>query len=469
MDCNQFQKILYQTCNIDPQRPVLAGISGGPDSICLLDLLHRCKVNTIAAHLDHSLRPESASEAEFVARVCREYGIQFIGKKADVAEFSRKKSLAVEEAARELRYEYLFKAAQEHRAQAVLVAHHADDQVETVLMHLMRGSGLSGLAGMRMLLLPNPWSDKIPLVRPLLYTWREKIIDYCRERCLEPVQDQSNLDTRYYRNRIRHELIPLLQTYNPMIKDRLQKTSELISLEDDLVQLLMEHAFDEVVLQKKEKFIEFRRDGLKSLHPALIRRILRKSIFLLNQSLRDIEFDAVERGVEFTKKLNHSNQEVLCAGLSIFLSFHDRLVIAYDSDPLLDLWPQLLVNSRFPLPIPGETRINEKWIVRAGFSSIMMQSSDPYVCQVDTGELKGYLIIDTVQSGDRFMPYGMNGRMKKIGDFWTNEGLPARARKLWPLVRSGGQIIWIPGFRIADNVKVTENTRQILQIEVIKK
>lgn len=469
MDRDQFLTNLRQSCGIDPQRPVLAGISGGPDSICLLDLLYRCEINTFAAHLDHSLRPESTSEAEFVARVCEEYRIPFISRRVDVAEYSRKHSLAVEEGARVMRYEFLFTEAQKIGAQAVLVAHHADDQVETVLMHLMRGSGLSGLAGMRMQLLPNPWSDEIPLVRPLLHTWRDEIVEYCQERCLESVQDQSNLDTRYYRNRIRHELIPVLQTYNPMIKDRLQKTSEVIGSEDDLLQLLAGKAFNDVVLQKKEKFIEFQRDGLKGLHPALIRRIVRQSIFLLNQSLRDVEFDAVERGVEFIRKLNRSNQEVLCAGLSIFSSFHDRMVIAFDDDPLLDLWPQLLISAPSPLPIRGETRINEKWVVRIASITKWTQTNNLYVCQVDAGKLNGELIIDTVQPGDRFFPYGMDGKSKKMGDFWTNEGLPARARKLWPLVRAGGQIIWVPGCRIAEHVKVTKDTRQILQIEMIKK
>mgnify|MGYP000957941121 CR=1 FL=1 len=468
MDCDEFLKLLYQTCGIDPNLPVIAGISGGPDSMCLLDLLHRCGVQTVAAHLDHSLRPESASEAVFVANKCQEYGIPFISQQVDVAEYSKQKSLAIEEGARVLRYEFLFTQAQKHEAQAVLVAHHADDQVETVLMHLMRGSGLSGLAGMRMKLLPNPWSNKIPLVRPLLHTWREEIIKYCLDRNLEPVQDLSNLDTRYYRNRIRHDLIPLLQTYNPLIKERLQKTSEVIDLEDDLLQSLTEKSFNEVVLQKNEKFIEFDRKGLKDLHPALMRRILRHAIYMLNQSLRDIEFDAIERGVDFIRQQNRSNQEVLCSGLSIFCSFHDRLVIAFDGDPLLDLWPQLDSNATLSIPVQGETRINDKWIVRTAFTPIRKATKDPYTCQMDPESLKGELTIDSVRAGERFMPFGMNGKSMKMGDFWTNAGLPARARKNWPLLRSGDQIIWVPGFRIADNVRVTKNTRQILQIEVLK-
>ncbi len=468
MDYDQILKNLRQICGINPQRPVLAGISGGPDSICLLDILHRFRINTIVAHLDHSLRPESVSEADFVARKCAEYEIPFVSKKVDVAEFSRQNSLAIEEGARELRYKFLFEEALKAGAQAVMVAHHADDQVETILMHLMRGSGLSGVAGMRFLLLPNPWSETIPLVRPLLYTWRDEIIEYCLNRDLDFVRDQSNLDTRYYRNRIRHELIPILQTYNPSIKERLQKMGEVIGSEEDFLQSFTEKAFDEVTLQKKDRFIEFNRDRMKALHPALIRRIVRKSIFLLNQSLRDVEFDTVERGVKFIRELNRSNHEVLCAGLSIFTGFHNRLIIAFDDDPLLDLWPQLMAGSRIPLPLNGLVQINEKWVVCTQETSEWRHVNDRYVCQIDIGKLTEELVINTVQPGDRFMPYGMNGKMKKLSEFWTNEGLPSRARKLWPLVSSGDQIVWVPGFRIAETVKVTNRTRNILQIEVKK-
>ncbi len=469
MNLQDFRQILIQKCSIDPAKPVLAGISGGPDSLCLLHLLHQCGMNTIAAHLDHSLRPTSAKEADYVAKLCADARIPLVRQKVDAAEYSARNHLAVEEGARILRYEFLFREAEQAGAKAVLVAHHADDQVETVLMHLMRGSGLSGLAGMRMVLIPNPWSSHIPLVRPLLFTWREEIEEYCRTQQLEPVRDDSNLDTRYYRNRIRHELIPVLKTYNPLVKERLQKMSCVVGQEDDLLSLLTNEAWKDVLLQQTDRFIELRREQMRALHPALLRRVMRKAILMLNQNLRDIEFDCVERGVGFILKSNRSNQEVLCAGLSIFNYLRDRLVIAFDDDRLDDLWPQMASNQGISLTERGEVPINAQWVMQIETTDEKMPGKDAFSCLVDAGKMRGELMVGTAHPGERFMPYGMNGKTKKLGDFWTNEGLPARARKLWPLVFSGSEIIWVPGFRIAEPVKVTAKSQKTLQIKLIKK
>jgi tRNA(Ile)-lysidine synthase len=469
VNLQNFRQILIQKCGIDPTKPVLAGISGGPDSLCLLHLLHQCGINTIAAHLDHSLRPTSAKEADYVAKLCADACIPLVRHRVDATEYSARNHLAIEEGARILRYEFLFREAEEAGAQAVLVAHHADDQVETVLMHLMRGSGLSGLAGMRMVLVPNPWSGTIPLVRPLLFTWREEIEEYCRIHQLEPVQDDSNLDTRYYRNRIRHELIPVLKTYNPLVKERLQKMSSVVGQEDELLRLLTDQAWTDVLLQQADRFIELRREEMRVLHPALMRRVMRKAILMLNRSLRDIEFDCVERGVGFILKSNRSNQEVLCAGISIFNYLRDRLLIAFDDDRLDDLWPQMPSNPGIPLPEEGEVRINAQWVIQIETTVEKQPGKDAFSCLVDAGKLMGELKVDTARPGERFMPYGMNGKTKKLGDFWTSEGLPARARKLWPLVYSGSEIIWVPGFRIAEPVKVTAKSQKVLQIKLIKK
>lgn len=448
---------------------MLAGISGGPDSLCLLHLLHQSGIQTVAAHLDHALRSTSAAEADQVARICAEFGTPLIRARIDAADFSESHRLTIEEGARVLRYEFLFEEAEKNGSQAVLVAHHADDQVETVLMHLMRGSGLSGLAGMRRVLLPNPWSEHIPLVRPLLLTWRGEIEEYCRVHHLQPVQDGSNLDTRYYRNRIRHDLIPALITYNPLIKERLQKMSEIVGQEEDLLRSLTDKVWNEVLLESTDRYIVLRRSEVKGLHPALTRRLIRKGILLLNHSLRDIEFDCVERGVNFIQNSNRSNQEVLCAGLSIFNCFRERLVIGFDDDPLDDLWPQMAPGLEICLPEQGEVAINQKWVLQIVPTAERQPGKDPHSCLMDMGHLNDRLVVNTVREGDRFMPYGMKGKTKKLGDFWTNEGLPIRARQRWPLVRSGGEIVWIPGFRISDSVKVSEKSTSIVRITIVKK
>ncbi|MGD9093773.1 MAG: tRNA lysidine(34) synthetase TilS, partial [Anaerolineales bacterium] len=214
-------RVLSDKCYLNPDKLVLAGISGGPDSLCLFDLLQRLGYQVVVAHLNHHLRPESAAEAEVVQSLSEAAGYKVVIGVSEVKQYAEEHALSVEEAGRLLRYQFLFEKGREFGAHAVAVGHNADDQAETVLMHILRGSGLSGLRGMSYYSLPNPWSDRIPLVRPLLCVWREEIIVYLRERDIKPIIDASNLDTAYARNRLRHELIPTLETYNPAIRKAL--------------------------------------------------------------------------------------------------------------------------------------------------------------------------------------------------------------------------------------------------------
>jgi len=215
---NEINSILREKCLITPGELVVTGVSGGPDSLCLMDLLHKLGYRVIVAHLDHRLRPESEDEAQRVKKMAAESGLPFVRESKDIETFSRQRGLSLEEGARLARYQFLFREAEKIRAAAVMVGHTADDQVETVLMHLLRGAGLPGLTGMSHRSLPNAWSEKIPLLRPLLGVWREAIWEYLNDQGLNPSLDPSNLDERIFRNRLRHELIPYLETFNPRLR-----------------------------------------------------------------------------------------------------------------------------------------------------------------------------------------------------------------------------------------------------------
>ena len=195
---------LQNECLIEAGRPLVVGVSGGPDSLCLLDLLRRSGCQVVVAHLDHGLRAEAAQDADTVAGLAKRFGLPYVQGQVDTRAYAEAHSLSIEEAARVLRYRFLFEQARQHAAQAVAAGHTADDQVETVLMHLLRGAGLVGLKGMAYRMLPNPWSSEIALLRPLLGVWRSQVIEYCEEHALQPVLDRTNLDTTYFRNRLRH-------------------------------------------------------------------------------------------------------------------------------------------------------------------------------------------------------------------------------------------------------------------------
>ena len=243
----QFVSVLEEKCLLDPGLPVLAGVSGGPDSLCMLDVLRQLGYRLIVAHLDHSLRPDAAQEAEHLRQLVEGYGLPFVLERGDVQAYAASHRLSIEEAAREVRYRFLFEQAARHQAQAVAVGHTANDQVETVLMHLLRGSGLTGLRGMSYRSLPNPWSQTIPLVRPLLGAWREQILSHLEQNGLQPSLDASNLDTRFYRNRLRHELIPQLENLNPGVRQRLWQMADVLAEDEAVLEMMEQTAWESCI------------------------------------------------------------------------------------------------------------------------------------------------------------------------------------------------------------------------------
>ncbi len=468
MDLLAFKSTLIDLCRINPSKPVLLGFSGGPDSVCLLTLLLASGVPVIAAHLDHSLRPNSALESAQVEEICAKLGMRCVIKKANVREYALTRRISIEEAAREVRYEYLFTTAAAENAQAVLTGHHADDQVETVLMHLLRGSGLSGLAGMRMVSLPNPWSECIPLVRPMLSISKAEIDRHLQSVPIQPILDESNLDAGFFRNRIRHELLPILETYNPQFRERLSNTAEVVTLEDDFMLEMTEAAWKTALLESGSAYLVFDRKAITALSPAILRRLLRKALKTINASLRDIDFTLIARASNFCFSPSRTNHIDLAAGIEMFYYLKDRLVIALREDALHELWPQAAGDEDTPITLPGITRLNETWLFHSSVEDNYLKTDDAYIAQFDADKLPGSLLLSRFKPGERFSPFGAQSHTLKLGDFWTNQGLPARARGKWPLLRCGNMLAWVPGFRIAQDLRVSETTEKIIRVILCK-
>ena len=196
----------------------------------------------------------------------------------DIAAYAKENGLSVEEAARKRRYPFLYNVAEKHQAQAVAVGHNADDQAETVLMHLLRGAGLDGLSGMRMRSYNADWNEQIPLVRPLLQTWREEILAYCEEHELEPLIDSSNTDTVYFRNRLRHELLPNLETYNPQIKPQLWRMADTLAGDREIVEQHINAVWDKVLVEDSQDCLTFNRQTFLEKGQGVQRRLLRRAL-----------------------------------------------------------------------------------------------------------------------------------------------------------------------------------------------
>jgi tRNA(Ile)-lysidine synthase len=471
MRLESIEAILKHECQLDYSRPVLVGVSGGPDSICLLDVLNSLGYPLIIAHLNHGLRTEAEYDAGYVRKIATRFKIQYIQHVVSVYMFADNNDLSIEEAARILRYQFLFEQAHQFGAQAVAVGHNADDQVETVLMHLLRGAGISGLKGMQYRLSPNPWSQEIPLVRPLLAVTRNAILEYCQIHELEPIMDRSNLDTTIFRNRLRHELIPYLEEYNPRIRQIILRTSKTLVGDFDVINQVVDVAWEGCLLLQGTGYLAFDVQKIKELPIGVQRNILRRAIAVHRPGLKDIDFASTERALQFLENPHQNRQIDLIAGLFIYIE-GDRLWIAsWKADLPLIGWPNISEKKQLSLTVPGSIELRDGWNIHADvvpFSTDVQKGAfsnlDPYQIWLSGDNLSFPLIVRSRRPGDCFQPLGMDGHTLKVSDFMINIKLPRRARNTWPLVCSQNEILWIPGYRLSHNYRLTRDTQQIIYL-----
>ena len=471
---SQLSHILQQDCQLNSTRPVLIGVSGGPDSLCLLDIMWRIGYPLLVAHLNHGLRDEADQDALAVQEAAQVRGLPFILEEADIDAFARSHALSIEEAARKVRYQFLFQQARQHRAQAVAVAHTADDQVETILMHLLRGTGLSGLKGMSYRMYPTPWSNEIALVRPLLGIFRDEVLRYCNEQGLHPVFDRSNLDTTFYRNRIRGELIPTLETYNPGIKSSLLRMSQTLASDDQVLEILTEDVWQNCCIEHVPTGVALKIPTLSAQPVGIQRRLVRRAISDLRPGLRDIDFSAIERALLFLREPTRSEQLDLTNGLRLLREGEKLWIANWQGDLPIGDWPQIDQTPR-QLTIPGCIDLDGNWHLRATYvmdirkaTAQAVDNTEPFQAWIDLWNPEPSLLIRPSNPGDRFQPLGMNGHQVKLSDFFVNVKMPRRVRRNWPLVCLGNDIVWIPGYRISHLHRLTASSTQAVFLQLFK-
>ena len=465
-------KILQDECQFDHEQPILVGVSGGADSLCVLDLLDQNGYPVVVAHFDHKLRPESSAEADIVRNFAQSRGFQFILDDGDVQARAEQEQESLEEAARKARYRFLFQCAEDLNAQAVVVGHSADDQVETVLMHLLRGSGMSGLSGMSYRWLPNAWHDEIPLVRPLLGVWRAEILAYCHKRGLSPISDASNEEATYFRNHLRLDLIPFLETFNPAVRKLIWQTAEVTRGDRDLIVNLVDAAWSDSLVATGVDFVALDTSLSKQYPVGMQRHLIRRAIAQLRPEMRDISFEAVERGVNYIQDSRPSAEIDLISGLKLVSEPGKLWIAEWEAELPSAEWPQVIGDQSF-LEVGGTVDLQSGWQLSA---HKVANNEIPFhvpkvkvnVNQVwlDLEQIELPLLVRARKEGDRLQPFGMGGHSQKISDFMINEKIPRRARKRWPLVCSADKIVWVPGYRPAQSFLVTGNTTEVVKLSL---
>ncbi|MHC1740824.1 MAG: tRNA lysidine(34) synthetase TilS [Anaerolineaceae bacterium] len=470
MDLNQIEKVITDNCRLNKEKPVLVGVSGGADSLCLLHLLNSLGYKVIAANVNHQLRPEANEEATIVRQYCHTWQIRFIYLEVDVLAMAKRDRLSIEESARILRYSTLLETAVRESAQALAVAHQADDQVETILMHILRGSGMSGLKGMAFRSFIGMNSNEIPLVRPLLGVWRKEIDQYCVENKISPCEDKTNTDPAYFRNRIRHELVPTLQTYNSQSTRHIWLLSQIVTEEDRYLDEITKNAIKKIQTESGPGFFVLDRIAFAELDVVIRRRLTMKIFSILREDIRDIGFEAIEKAERFISNQDAKGEQQILEGVHV-LKMNQNLALVYTEEAEFDhLWPLINKGKPIELIIPGETVLNAHWKLRTEVisSKKFLLQKDIDHAYFDFDQLEYPLQVGTHEKGEKFSPFGMVYQTVKIGDYFTNNHCPKLARSQWPILRMGDQILWIVGMRQSSAAAVTEMTDKVLTIQLIR-
>ncbi|MFC1912355.1 tRNA lysidine(34) synthetase TilS [Chloroflexota bacterium] len=454
--------------NLIPEnQKLLVAVSGGPDSVCLLHILfelrERLGTELHIAHLNHLLRGADAdADARYVAGLARQLDIPATIDQRDVKGHQTRQRLSPEEAAREVRYTFLAQVAGSIGADRVAVGHTADDHVETILMHLIRGTGTRGLRGLQSLSSWQYSGKTLKLIRPLLPISRQQTSDYCRQLQLKPRLDASNLSLSPLRNRIRQQLLPLLRSYNPQVTEALLRTAGIAADDTAFLDEEAGRLWDNIVQEDKGTLILDKVSFLR-LPPAMKRYLLRNSIEKLLGSLKDIETRHIE---EILAAANKSAGKIISLpeGLTFSIEY-DRYLLGRDSAALS---PFPALQTKLNLKIPGETKLPGGQITATIIEpEEMKEKDDGFIAYLDLDKTSPSLTVRTRKPGDRFQPLGMS-QPKKLNEFMIDSKIPSAWRGRIPLVCSPRQIIWVVGWRLDERVKVTATTRRVLRLEMVR-
>ncbi|GKU26152.1 tRNA lysidine(34) synthetase TilS [Clostridium folliculivorans] len=446
---------------------VLVALSGGPDSVCLLHVLYMIRqelgISLGAAHINHLLRGDDSFEDEsYVEKMCASLGIPCFTKRVDIESMAKEKSISSEMAGREARYGFFNEIIKEEGFNKVAIAHNANDQAETILMRVMRGTGIDGLVGIK------PVRDDI-YIRPILCIAREEIEDYCVSNNLNPRIDRTNLESIYSRNKVRLEMIPFIKNnFNKDIVESLNRLASLANIDSEYIDKSSEDMYFKFCKEKVGTVI-INKEAF-NIHEALLTRLVRKSIFYVSGATYNFEmkhiYDIIllQKG-KTGKNINLPNKIVAensYGDIIISIRKFDKCKSIEFIISKKELDEKKIENLRLD-GLMYDTVLQ----VKQNNNKIDLNSSD-LIKYFDYDKIKQNIIIRNRKNGDKIKPLGMTGT-KKIKDIFIDNKVPNNLRDEIPLVCFDSNISWIVGLKISDLFKVNKNTKKILQISFIER
>ncbi len=438
------QEYVEQNELFTPNDPILLAVSGGVDSMVMAELFHRAGYNFSIAHCNFGLRgTESNQDEAFVANCAQSYGVKFYVKHFKTREYAGFNKISVQMAARTLRYEWFEDLIQTEGFKALATAHHLDDQIETFFINILRGTGISGMHG----ILPN----RENIVHPMMFAFRRQIEEFASEEAIAYREDSSNRTTKYIRNKIRHDLIPLLGVINPDFRKTITGTIERVR-EAELILRNYTAQLSEELLVEENDIIKLDIKGLLKYHPVdlYLYAVLQKYNF--NRSVCSEIADALE---EISGKQFFS-------GTHRVIKDRDYLIIIEDDDELTESADEVFIDESM-------TELTKP--IRLRFSSLtnhdeLVVPKTGNIALLDLSILKFPLKLRKWREGDSFIPYGMNNKKKLSDYFIDNKFSIVEKENAWLLI-SNNTIVWLVGHRISNTCRITNDTDKILKIELL--
>lgn len=448
---------------IEKDDNIVLGLSGGPDSMALLYVLLALKkkmdFNLLIAHINHGVRGAEALKDEmFVKDISYSLDLPFFSTRVDMVALAKKEGISAEEAGRKLRYGFFREILKSKGTGKIAVAHNKKDQAETLLMRIMRGTGIDGLKGMEFK------TDDI--IRPILDIDRWEIEKYIEDENIDTVLDKTNLETIYTRNKVRLELMPYIEeNFNPNIIDTLFRLSENASLDSKFLEEYSVKRYTSSLKTKGESSIVFKYDKFKREDEAIKRRIIRKAILDLRDTLQGIEEIHISSVVDLFDKKETGKRIDLPGDMIARVSYSDLILerIKVESG-------QVYSTLNLPYALKIGKNVLKDWNLEIDLKILEKKDVDfkktsRNIRCFDYNKVVGNVFIRNRTFGDRFSPFGMNGR-KKLKDYFIDEKVPRELREKLPLLVDEKNIIWVIGYRTSEIYKISRDTSKILKVEI---
>jgi tRNA(Ile)-lysidine synthase len=448
----QFSAFNQKHARFKPSQRIGLAVSGGLDSMVMLELFNQISseqhLKITVLHFNHQLRGADADADEsFVAAICAEKQIVFISDRADVADYAKVRKLSVETAARELRYRFFNEAAHRQALDCIALAHNADDQAETVIAHVMRGAGISGLRGIPV--------RRGLFIRPLLFAPRRQLAEFAAEHQVRYREDASNSDLKYRRNRIRHQLLPMMRRFNPQIVASLNRLADAAAESEQMIQHQAADALKSCLKEQYQDKIVLDIHAYLAYFSTLQRLILQDVVRSLQEDPRLLTFAVLQNLSRFMIKGASGGIFQLSSAVEIVIAGGDLVIQRSRSSP-----EDIVLNS-----LTGNFSLWDGFFleITPTLKPLTLTEKPSGVEYIDASTLIAPCRVRTFRKGDVFLPINGQGH-KKVSDFMIDAKIPAHQRSRIPILECQAGIVWLCGLRLDDRFKIMETTTQVLKL-----